>query len=311
MKIPARPRSCRRALDGRQFQVNRARVVLRAGQPGELDILIGAFERHRQRLARYSSTTGGRWPAPPVRREPADQRQRRKPRSRLRILEQRRAEVPFGGVRKDVTIVFPANSGKFAETHRDRRRRPHEMPHRMPSSFASRRAISIRLLVGHRLDVVDHRQVERIGNEPGADALNLVRPRLERLARQLLAITGLFVGSTPTERIFFPFFFLMYRETPLIVPPVPTPGHQDVDLAAGVFPDLRAGGPEVDLRVRRILELLKQHEPSGRDATISSAFAMEPAMPCGPSVRISFAPERLQHLPALEGHRFRHRQRDR
>ena len=35
--------------------------------------------------------------------------------------------------------------------------------------------------------------------------------------------TGLAVGSTATERIGLPFVCLMKRETPVIVPPVPTP----------------------------------------------------------------------------------------
>ena len=34
-------------------------------------------------------------------------------------------------------------------------------------------------------------------------------------------------------------------------------GDQDVDLAVGVAPDLLGGGPAVDLRVGRVLELLR------------------------------------------------------
>jgi hypothetical protein len=76
-----------------------------------------------------------------------------------------------------------------------------------------------------------------------------------------------------------------------MVPPVPTPDDEDVDLAVGVVPDLGAGGGLVDRRVGGVLELLQQHVAAGvADAAISSALATAPFMPLAPSVSTSLAP---------------------
>ena len=86
---------------------------------------------------------------------------------------------------------------------------PQEMPERIPSSRASRRAISMDSSLRDLFDPVDHGQIERVGDEAGADALDLVRSRLERLAcAAVCVITGLSVGSTATERIGFFLSFL-------------------------------------------------------------------------------------------------------
>ena len=45
--------------------------------------------------------------------------------------------------------------------------------------------------------------------------------------------------------------------TPVMVPPVPTPDDEDVDAAVGVVPDLLRRGAAVDLRIGRVLELLR------------------------------------------------------
>ena len=66
-------------------------------------------------------------------------------------------------------------------------------------------------------------------------------------------------------------------------------GDEDVDLAVGVAPDLLGGGVAVDLRVGRVLELLR-HEVARSVSASSSALAMAPGIPSGPGVRISSAP---------------------
>jgi hypothetical protein len=60
--------------------------------------------------------------------------------------------------------------------------------------------------------------------------------------------------------MFLPFSFLMYRETPVMVPPVPTPDTSTSISPFRVFPNLRARRLEVHFGIRRILELLQKYE---------------------------------------------------
>ena len=50
-----------------------------------------------------------------------------------------------------------------------------------------------------------------------AHAARLAGIAVQRRTLLAYVITGLLVGSTPTDNIFFPFSFLIYRETPEIV----------------------------------------------------------------------------------------------
>ena len=66
--------------------------------------------------------------------------------------------------------------------------------------------------------------------------------------------TGLSVGSTAIT-LKLGFLGLMYRLTPVRVPPVPTPEIREVDLAVGVVPDFRTGRIKVNLWICGIVEL--------------------------------------------------------
>ena len=68
---------------------------------------------------------------------------------------------------------------------------------------------------------------------------------------------------------------------PVIVPPVPTPGDEVVDLAVHRLPQLRAGRPVVDLRVGRVGELVGQehvrvarHRARGGDGLVHPAHRL-------------------------------------
>jgi hypothetical protein len=69
----------------------------------------------------------------------------------------------------------------------------------MPSSLGQAPGHRHRLVVRHVRDLVDQRQVEVLGHEARADALDLVRRRLELLAARVWLITGEWIGSTATE----------------------------------------------------------------------------------------------------------------
>ena len=86
------------------------------------------------------------------------------------------------------TIVLPANSGCSRQAHSHGHGRPAgnsrreslpPWPAAAPSSMDSSLA--------NQFHTVHHRQVQGVRNEPGADSLNLVRPRLQRLATRASA----------------------------------------------------------------------------------------------------------------------------
>ena len=81
-----------------------------------------------------------------------------------------------------------------------------------------------------------------------------------------------------------------------MVPPVPTPDTRMSTCAVGVVPDLRARGRLVDAGLAGFLNCCNSTYRPGSEAAISSALAMAPGMPLGPSVRTSFAPSATSSL---------------
>ncbi len=103
-------------------------------------------------------------------------------------------------------------------------------------------------------------------------------------------ITGLSFGSTATEMIFFPRVFLMYRETPVIVPPVPTP-ETSTSIAPSV--SFQISGPVVFSWIAGFAGFLNccgRNQRFGSAAAISSARLIAPFIPSEPGVRMSVAP---------------------
>ena len=114
------------------------------------------------------------------------------------------------------TMVFPANSGRAATCSAAQTFDPEEMPTRMPSSRARRRAVAIEF-VERRLDhFAVNLRVEHGGTNPGANPCSLCGPGWPPDS------TGEASGSTAT--ILMPGLRpLSTSPTPVIVPPVPTP----------------------------------------------------------------------------------------
>ena len=121
----------------------------------------------------------------------------------------------------------------------------------MPSSRATSRAVVEGVSLADRHDLVDRRCVSRIsGTKPAPMPWILCGPGWPPES------TGESSGSTaticrPGLRGFSTW------PTPVMVPPVPTPDDEDVDLAVGVVPDFLGRGAAVDLRIGRVLELLR------------------------------------------------------
>ena len=100
-------------------------------------------------------------------------------------------------------MVLPFISGSWAIRTAAATAAPQEMPERIPSSFARRRAISIDSSSLDQLHAVHHLQIQRIRDESRADALNPCGPGRTGSPARVCVITGLPSGSTPTERIGF------------------------------------------------------------------------------------------------------------
>ncbi len=147
------------------------------------------------------------------------------------------------------------------------------------------------VLVAHLLNGVDQRQVEHLGHEARADALDLVRRRCERLAGEVLGQhrAG---GGLHRHRldVLAAHALDVARDAGDGAAGADT-GDQDVDAAVGVVPDLGAGGGLVDRRVGGGSRTAAAAR-GGRDqlSTISFALAIAPFMPLAPSVSTSFAP---------------------
>ena len=128
-------------------------------------------------------------------------------------------------------------------------------PAEMPASTPSRgdQACSLQgVLVADRDRLVDHRAVEHLGDEAGADPLDLVRPR--RAAGEHRRGGGLDGDDEGLGRAL--------PEHPPDAGDRPAradPGDEGADLAVGVPPDLLGGRAPVDLGVGRVRELLR-HE---------------------------------------------------
>ena len=101
--------------------------------------------------------------------------------------------------------------------------------------------------------------------------------------------TGLAVGSTATDWIALPRVFLMKRETPVMVPPVPTPETR-MSMAPPVSSQI--SGPVLASWMAGFAGFLNCCSSTyfGSPAAISSALATAPFMPLAPSVNTSVAP---------------------
>src|SRR5690606_7643934 len=109
-----------------------------------------------------------------------------------------------------------------------------------------------RLLVRHLLDGVDQRQVEHLRHEARAEALDLVRARLQRLAAARLREHRA-PARLDRDRLDLPAARVLdvARDAGDRAARADA-AHQDVDRAVGVVPDLGAGRGFVDRRVGRV-----------------------------------------------------------
>ena len=159
----------------------------------------------------------------------------------------------------------------------------------MPSSLCSRRAhskASSSVIVN---DLVDDVRVQVLGDEAGADPLDLVTAGLERLALHLLRDDrrGDRLDRDRLEARLARLDDLGHAGDRAAGADA---GDEDVDLAVGVLPDFLGGGRAVDLRVGGIFELLRHEALLVLARRISSALAIAPLMPSAAGVSTTCAP---------------------
>ena len=189
------------------------------------------------------------------------------------------------------TMVLPAFSGCLARRTATAAAAPLEMPDRMPSSLRQAARVDDRLLVGDLLDRVDQREIEHIGHEARADALDLVRAGLERLAGALLGQDRARGGLHRHRKDRLALGVLDVARDAGDRAAGADAGDENVDRAVGVVPDLRTGGLFVDRRIGRVLELLQQHVTiAGRTPRSPRLWRPRRACPSAPSVSTSLAP---------------------
>ena len=119
-------------------------------------------------------------------------------------------------------------------------------------------------------------------------------------------MTGDAAGSTATVTIFFARVCLIYRDTPVNVPPVPTPATN-----ASILPSVSSqiSGPVVFSWIAGFAGLSNWRISTyllGSAAASSSAFAIAPFIPLAPGCQYQFGTKGDQNFATLHGHRVGH-----
>src|SRR5207237_258943 len=160
----------------------------------------------------------------------------------------RRAQVALAQIGQHHHDQLAGVLRPLADLHRRVRRRPAAnaaQPALLARQLAGHRE---RVLVGHLHHLVDDADVEHAGDEAGADALNLVPPRLQLLALHLLRDHR--AGHRlDRDRLETGLALLEDLADAGDGAAGADAADQDVRLAVGVAPDLFGRGLAVDLRV--------------------------------------------------------------
>src|SRR5579885_1119196 len=165
-------------------------------------------------------------------------------------LEQRGREIPLGKIGQYRDDAFARHLRSLPDLDRGGKRgtRGDTDRHALEPRHLSRGLD--RGVVADADDLVDELGVEDRRNESSADALDLVRAR--RAAREHGAVLGL-----DRDHAHRGLARLQYGAYARESAPRTDATHDDIDRAAGVFPDLLGRGAAVDLGIGGVLELLR------------------------------------------------------
>ena len=187
-----------------------------------------------------------------------------------------------------VTITLPRFSGRAATRAAAATLAPVLMPPRMPSSPARRRAQAKASSLVTVSTPLKQAGVEILRDEAGADALDLVRARLAAGDHRR-------IGRLDGDRLERRVLGRMYRVTPVIVPPVPTPA---TIMSTRPPVSSQISGPVVCSWTAGLAGLSNccGIQPLGVASASSWALADAPFMPSLAGVSTRFAP-RARSIP--------------
>ena len=196
------------------------------------------------------------------------------------------------------TISLPAFSGRLASSSAAEVAAPDEMPTSRPSSRRHAAGDGEGVVVRDADHLVVGRRIEHGGNETGADSLDRVRPFLAagqhrrgiRLDRD-----DLDAGFPCLEHFADPGHRAAGTDA----------GHEDIDLAVGIVPDLFGRRVAVDRRIGRIFELLR-NEVARIGRRQFPRLVDRAGHAVRPRRQDQFGAVGLEQQLALAAHRFRH-----
>ena len=162
-----------------------------------------------------------------------------------------------------------------------------------------------RVLVVDLHHLVDHVEVENVGDEARSDSLDRMPAWPDRLAGELLGDHRA-IGRLDRHDL-DPGLAALERLTDAGDRAAGADAaDEDVHLAFGVLPDLKRRGATMDLRVGRVLELLG-HKVLAAGAGDVFGMANGTRHAVGSRREHEFSAEGLEHPPPLEAHALRHR----
>src|SRR5271156_3654125 len=213
-------------------------------------------------------------------------------------LKQNAGQITLSEVRKNnhqqlACVLFPARDFDRGR-YRSSRRNSHQQ-----AFFLGESARHIdRLIVGHSHYFIDIIPAQNAGHKPGADTLNFVRRRLA--AREYGALRRL--NRNSFKRRFLRFDVLTNAGDG---PARAYAGNQEIDRSIRILPNFGPGGFEMNLRIRRIIELLR-HETVWSFSKNLLSFRDGSLHPIGAGSENNFRTEGQQEDAPLQTHGFGH-----
>ena len=165
-----------------------------------------------------------------------------------------------------------------------------------------------RLLIGDLLHAIDHGEIEILGNEASADALNFVWAWLESLTIHGLGDHRAVAWLNGNRGDGLALLLLDVTRDTGDGAPGANAGNKDIDRSIAVIPDLRTCGLLVDLWVGGIIKL-PRHEVLGRIAIGNFLGLSDGARHALGGFRENqFGAKHGHHPSPFDRHRFRHRE---
>ena len=175
-----------------------------------------------------------------------------------------------------MTMFLPAYSGRRPTSIAAATAAPDEMPTGMPFQTRDQPRRVEGGLIADRDHFVDHAAIENGRRETGADALDLVRPRLAAgQNRRIFRLDRDHLEARPAR--------LQHLADAGDRAAGADARNDDVDLAMRVVPDFLGGGAAMDVRIGGVLELLGNDRAGRRGDDLLAPWRSRPSCPAAPA----------------------------